>query len=115
MDGGQKISGCGAAPRAIYDDTALLLEAHAMGWTNDVREIDFEQTWEDVTNKQPDPPNVMFNNCHRSGACSEELSKQVAEARMRNQFVVTVGGDHSIAFGTLAGVLRARPDTGIIW
>merc|ERR1719361_431162 len=115
MDGGQKISGCGYAPRAIYDETALLVEAHAMGWTNEVRELDFDAAWDDVSFKQPDPNNVMFNNCHKAGICSQEISNEVAEARMKNQFVVTVGGDHAMAFGTLSGVLRARPDTGVIW
>jgi arginase len=29
--------------------------------------------------------------------------------------VLTVGGDHSIACGSLFGVLKARPDTGVLW
>ena len=35
--------------------------------------------------------------------------------RAQGKFVITLGGDHSIAIGTVTGILRARPDTGIIW
>jgi arginase len=30
-------------------------------------------------------------------------------------FILTLGGDHSIALGSITGVLRARPDTALIW
>jgi len=115
MDGGQKIKGCALAPRAIYDETTFLLEAHSMGWRNEVREIDFDEEWAYTTTKMPDPDKVMFKNCHKSGLAAMQLATEVFNARMKDQFVITVGGDHSIAFGTLAGVVRARPDTGIIW
>lgn len=29
--------------------------------------------------------------------------------------MLTLGGDHSIALGTLAGVLRARPNSRVLW
>jgi arginase family enzyme len=51
--------------------------------------------------------------------CAEPISevnkataeKTFAEAK-NNKFVLTVGGDHSIAIGSIAGILKARPDTG---
>jgi len=33
----------------------------------------------------------------------------------KGDFVVTIGGDHSVAIGSIAGILRHRPDTGIVW
>jgi arginase len=38
----------------------------------------------------------------------------VAPAR-EGKFVLTLGGDHSIAVGSIAAVLKARPDAGILW
>lgn len=42
-----------------------------------------------------------------SGIISQELSKQ--------RFVFTLGGDHSLAAGTLAGTLSYNPDMKVIW
>ncbi len=38
-----------------------------------------------------------------------------AHTHAQGKFVITLGGDHSIAIGTVTGILRARPDTGIVW
>jgi arginase len=46
----------------------------------------------------------------------DELSRLVEEAIVRDGFPVVLGGDHSIAIGTLAGVRRARKRApGLIW
>ncbi len=29
--------------------------------------------------------------------------------------MLTLGGDHSIGTGTVAGILSARPETGVVW
>ena len=63
--------------------------------------------------KSMDPPNAR--NCALVGHGSKLLAS-VVETKMREgHFPLILGGDHSIAIGTLAGILRARPDTGIIW
>jgi len=31
------------------------------------------------------------------------------------RFALVLGGDHSIALGSIAGVLRHRPETGVLW
>jgi arginase len=46
----------------------------------------------------------------------DELSRLVEEAIHKGGFPVVLGGDHSIAIGTLAGVWRARKaQPGLIW
>jgi len=46
----------------------------------------------------------------------DELSRLVEEAIRKGGFPVVLGGDHSIAIGTLAGVRRARKQPpGLIW
>lgn len=39
------------------------------------------------------------------------VEKEIVDGR----FPVVLGGDHSIGLGTLAGVLRTRPNVGVIW
>ncbi|MBD5635587.1 MAG: arginase [Candidatus Eremiobacteraeota bacterium] len=49
-------------------------------------------------------------------AVCDELSRLVEESIHRGGFPLVLGGDHSIAIGTLAGVARARKaPPGLIW
>jgi len=48
-------------------------------------------------------------------AINKATSEVVESAAKEDNFVLSLGGDHSIAIGTIAGILKARPDTGIIW
>lgn len=49
------------------------------------------------------------------GKGCEMISNAVIDVIDKGQFPLILGGDHSIGAGSLAGVLKARPDTGIIW
>jgi len=41
--------------------------------------------------------------------------KTAVERARKGQFVLLLGGDHSIAVGSIAAVLAARPDASILW
>lgn len=43
------------------------------------------------------------------------IAEKVAECARSGDFVLTLGGDHSIAMGTIPGILDARPETSLIW
>jgi len=45
----------------------------------------------------------------------DELHRNVADAVVRERFPLVIGGDHSIAIGTIAGVLQHKPKLGVIW
>jgi arginase len=47
-------------------------------------------------------------------ACSR-LAELVAKESRRGRFPLVIGGDHSIAIGTLAGVAAGRGRVGVIW
>jgi arginase len=46
---------------------------------------------------------------------SEELSLMVTNALEAQEFPLILGGDHSIALGSISGVARTRPEIGVIW
>jgi arginase len=46
---------------------------------------------------------------------SAATAEQVAGCLERGRFPVTLGGDHSIALGTVSGVARVRRPIGVIW
>lgn len=47
-------------------------------------------------------------------AC-ESLAKKVEGVVTKEQFPVVLGGDHSIAVGTVAGSTKARGEHGVVW
>ncbi|WP_191559355.1 arginase [Metabacillus idriensis] len=62
--------------------------------------------------------NSSLNNLRNLKAVSEgnqKLSEQVDEAIQSGSFPLVLGGDHSIAIGTLAGVSKHYKSLGVIW
>ena len=43
------------------------------------------------------------------------LRDEVYACRAKAERVLTIGGDHTIALGSIAGVLKHAPNTGVIW
>ncbi len=46
---------------------------------------------------------------------NEELAQTVTSVMEKGRFPLVLGGDHSIAIGTIAGVSRLQKRTGVIW
>ncbi len=46
---------------------------------------------------------------------SEELATLVTEALQKGEFPLVLGGDHSIALGSISGVARVHKDIGVLW
>jgi arginase len=46
---------------------------------------------------------------------SQELSQMVTNALEAQEFPLVLGGDHSIALGSISGVARIHPQIGVIW
>lgn len=60
-------------------------------------------------------PSTGLNNEHAVVQTCEALAERVEAAMMGGRFPLVVGGDHSIAMGTLGGVARVVPNLGLIW
>jgi arginase len=46
---------------------------------------------------------------------AEELSHLVSAALQAGEFPLVLGGDHSIALGSISGVAQVHPNVGVIW
>jgi len=55
----------------------------------------------------------QMKNCYAVGKGCQQVFERVSKQAAAGKFVLTVGGDHSIGDGTVAGILQARPNTGI--
>jgi arginase len=43
------------------------------------------------------------------------LARTIEKVSREGQFPLVLGGDHAIAMGTIAGILRVRPNIGLLW
>ncbi|MFE8698748.1 arginase [Cytobacillus sp. FJAT-53684] len=60
-------------------------------------------------------PESNLRNLHLIAEKTELLSKEVDKAIESASFPLVLGGDHSIAIGTLAGVAKHYENLGVIW
>jgi arginase len=61
----------------------------------------------------PGNPSARFDQLIEH-ACGS-LRERVREIAQTGQFPLILGGDHSIAMGSVAGLLDARADVGVLW
>ncbi|XDA78607.1 hypothetical protein R6Z07F_008698 [Ovis aries] len=70
-------------------------------------------------NFTPVPKDDLYNNLivnpRSVGLANQELAEVVSRAVSGGYSCVTVGGDHSLAIGTISGHARHCPDLGVIW
>eukprot|EP00978_Attheya_sp_CCMP212_P040805 scaffold226470_cov50-Attheya_sp.AAC.2 len=112
MTYGQPFVGTDAGPRLLRE-AGLLKMLSSLGWrVEDVPDLDFESLG--GGNKEQ---SYLINAKHSRmvGRGTEMLAALVEEKLQSGAFPLILGGDHSIAIGSLAGILRARPQTGVVW
>lgn len=60
-------------------------------------------------------PNTNLKNLHLVAEKNEILAQKVAQVVDEGSFPLILGGDHSIAIGTLAGLAKQYKNLGVIW
>eukprot|EP01116_Phalansterium_solitarium_P003475 TRINITY_DN14307_c0_g1_i1.p1 TRINITY_DN14307_c0_g1~~TRINITY_DN14307_c0_g1_i1.p1 ORF type:complete len:361 (+),score=109.68 TRINITY_DN14307_c0_g1_i1:136-1218(+) len=109
--GGQPILGVEGGPRAIRD-AGLVSELETLGWAVDDRgDIQFDN----VPPEQDPPAGNGVKFPRQVGGCTAKLFDEVYAAASTGKLALTLGGDHSLAIGSIAAVCRAWPDTCVIW
>ena len=73
---------------------------------NDEGDVDM-QTTQDVAGP--------LRHAAQIGHGSRKLMEACVKAHARGNFVLTLGGDHSVALGTVAAAVTARPATKVLW
>jgi len=61
------------------------------------------------------PSGKKAKHAYAVGLSCHRLAERVKAVAEEGSFALTLGGDHSIAVGTLGGVLAARPGAGVLW
>nr|1T5F_A Chain A, Arginase 1 [Rattus norvegicus]1T5F_B Chain B, Arginase 1 [Rattus norvegicus]1T5F_C Chain C, Arginase 1 [Rattus norvegicus]1T5G_A Chain A, Arginase 1 [Rattus norvegicus]1T5G_B Chain B, Arginase 1 [Rattus norvegicus]1T5G_C Chain C, Arginase 1 [Rattus norvegicus] len=62
-----------------------------------------------------DSPFQIVKNPRSVGKANEQLAAVVAETQKNGTISVVLGGDHSMAIGSISGHARVHPDLAVIW
>ncbi|GMG04412.1 unnamed protein product [Aspergillus oryzae var. brunneus] len=117
FNGGQCKLGVEAAPMALVEAGLLDQLRDDLGYT-----LDYDGTVHYYENQIPaeDPDHRGMKKPRAVSAVTEALSAQVYEKAKQGQMVLTLGGDHSIAIGSISGSAKATRERlgrelAVIW
>lgn len=68
-----------------------------------------------ATNPEIYYPLPLVKSSIRLGADLARVHERVDSAAEQGNFVLTAGGDHSVATASISGIMRHRPELGVIW
>mmetsp|Transcript_28710 Transcript_28710/g.46431 ORF Transcript_28710/g.46431 Transcript_28710/m.46431 type:complete len:334 (+) Transcript_28710:256-1257(+) len=112
---GQPRTGTDQGPQMLrdcgLDGTLINLE-----WrVNDKGDLSFQGPTRGDPEIDPTKCKGKAKNCYSVGKSLGKIQNAVYAGAQSDEFVLTLGGDHSLGTGTVAGILKHRPDVGIIW
>ena len=115
---GQPFDGVEGAPAALRGGGELSRRVAALGWRvtdrGDFGGADAARGAR-ADAAAPDAAGSAAKHDAEVGAATRALASATEAAARAGHFVLTLGGDHSCALGSITGLLRARPRTGVLW
>ncbi|KAI0053902.1 arginase [Auriscalpium vulgare] len=112
FSGGQHRLGVDEGPIHLVN-AGLGQQLKDLGWQV---EFDGHHQFEDISAAcQSDPPIGKLKNPRLVSNVTEAVAKVVGGHAAKGQLPLTLGGDHSLAMGTIAGTLSKHPDAVVIW
>ncbi|RUS25624.1 arginase type II, partial [Jimgerdemannia flammicorona] len=92
-------------------EAGLIDQLKSMDWA-----VDFEDLRVNVSSRPPhDPDSGKLKRPRYVSAVTKAVAEQVKAQASRGNMVLTLGGDHSIAIGTVAGIFTTYPEACLIW
>lgn len=108
MDLGQERRGVDMGPSAI----------RYAGVSERLASLDYQITdYGDIFVEHPDQslPEVPLKNVREIATANQKLAEATTDILKKQQFPLVLGGDHSIAIGSLAGISEHFQNLGVIW
>ena len=114
---GQTLKGVDEGPEALLKNGLVQL-IESLGWkVKNISEINtHELKWNSPEANLPAHQhgiNIKFP-LELGEACGE-IAELTEKSSKNKEFTLTLGGDHSVAIGSIGGALLSRPDLGVIW
>mmetsp|Transcript_9667 Transcript_9667/g.9326 ORF Transcript_9667/g.9326 Transcript_9667/m.9326 type:complete len:393 (-) Transcript_9667:185-1363(-) len=115
MTHGQPFVGTDHGPQLLRDEN-LIQHLSSIGWrVRDKADLNFDSLSNSLMMENESTESPKARNSKIVGKGCSMLADSVETEILKGRFPVVLGGDHSIAIGTLAGILRVRPNIGVIW
>ena len=112
---GQPIAGTDRGPKMLRE-AGLIETLVGLDWrVSEMGDLNFDPPNSSDPVPDEDKMRGKAKNCYCVGQGLHKISNAVFNAADADEFPLILGGDHSIAAGSVAGILRKRPETGIIW
>lgn len=104
----------------LLREAGLLHHLESLEWNvNDTGDLDFDHFLPlNEPNDYAPPPTIENPNYKHStivGQGCEMIAHAIQTEIKAGKFPLVLGGDHSIAAGSIAGILSVKPNTGVIW
>lgn len=110
FNGGQPRTGVEEGPIRLVE-FGLINQLEEMGY-----QVEYQGN-EDVDSLRPaeDPDVLNLKQPKYVSNVTQRVSKQILTSAQQGKFVLTLGGDHSVALATVSGVFGAYPNACLIW
>jgi arginase len=110
FSGGQAKLGVDDGPIHLVN-AGLADQLTELGWKV---HFDGHHQFEDIS-AASDPPIGKLKNPRLVSKVTEAVAKTLGEHAKNGRLCLTLGGDHSLAMGTISGTLGTYPDACVIW
>ncbi|KAF8350603.1 arginase [Amanita rubescens] len=110
FSGGQPKPGVDKGPIHLVE-AGLVEQLKELSWNV---KFDGHHQFEDI-NSFDDPPIGILKNPRLVSRVTESVAKVIGGHARKGRLPVTLGGDHSLAMGTISGTLSAYPEACVIW
>ncbi|GAA6025685.1 hypothetical protein JCM10207_003827 [Rhodosporidiobolus poonsookiae] len=112
FSGGQPRAGVDTGPLQLIE-SGLVQDVEALGWKVDFAGADTLVA--PLTSDGPDPDIGKLKKPRLVSKVNQEVAERVYAHSSQGQLTITLGGDHSLAMGTVSGTFKAHPDAALIW
>lgn len=112
FSGGQRRKGVDTGPISLVS-AGICTQLEELGW-----KVDFSghQSFEHINAHIDSDTDIGGMKLPRTvSTVSKEVAQAVETHARAGKLPLTLGGDHSLALGTVTGSLRAHPDAALIW
>ncbi|KAK9476969.1 hypothetical protein V1514DRAFT_335277 [Lipomyces japonicus] len=108
FSGGQPRDGVETGPNHVLE-AGLAKQLESLDWTvNKIYDLEFVEP-------ESDPDEGKLKRPLYVGTSTKLVADTVTATLESGSLPLTIGGDHSLAIGTVSGVLARLPDTCLIW
>ncbi|KAK4055904.1 Arginase, catabolizes arginine to ornithine and urea [Microbotryomycetes sp. JL221] len=113
FSGGQPKAGVDTGPLELVS-SGLLDDIQSLGWAVDFKNRD--QLDQSITSDGDKDTDIgKLKKPRLVSRVNKELAERVYEHASQGQLTVTLGGDHSLAMGTVSGTFKQYPNAALIW